>query len=148
MEPLLLCLLSFSVVSLGFAQAQVSSVRNLFRPTTNEWRTLGWLKKLWHALKVTYAGTIPLISSTPACVNFYDCFINAGFESINGMVHTSMHAIGAFIQRVLYLKPLWPDLPIFCTMGTHSKLVATIILPKSPTLLVNFCKGVKNNSFF
>ena len=35
----------------------------------------------------------------------------------------------------------------FCTLGTHSKLVATIILPKSPTLLGNFCKGVKINHF-
>ena len=31
----------------------------------------------------------------------------------------------------------------FCTLGNHSKLVATIILPKSPTLLGKFCKGVK-----
>ena len=31
----------------------------------------------------------------------------------------------------------------FCTLGSHSKPVATIILPKLPTLLGNFCKGVK-----
>ena len=31
----------------------------------------------------------------------------------------------------------------FCTLGNHSKLVATIILSKSPTLVGNFCKGVK-----
>ena len=30
----------------------------------------------------------------------------------------------------------------FCTLGNHSKLVATIILSKSPTLLGNFCKGL------
>ena len=31
----------------------------------------------------------------------------------------------------------------FCTLGNHSKPVATIILAKSPTYLGNFCKGVK-----
>ena len=34
-------------------------------------------------------------------------------------------------------------LGVFCTLGNHSKLVVTIILPKSPTLLDNFCKDVK-----
>ena len=36
-----------------------------------------------------------------------------------------------------------PDLAIFCTLVNHSKLVATIILPKLTTLSGNFCKGVK-----
>ena len=31
----------------------------------------------------------------------------------------------------------------FLHLGNHSKPVATIILPKLPTLLCNFCKGVK-----
>ena len=31
----------------------------------------------------------------------------------------------------------------FCTLGNHSKPVATIILPKLPTLSGNFCKDVK-----
>ena len=35
----------------------------------------------------------------------------------------------------------------FCTLDDHSKLVATIILPKWPTLLGNFCKGFKNFHF-
>ena len=38
---------------------------------------------------------------------------------------------------------LWPDLANFCILGNHSKLLAKIILPKSPKLLGNFCKGVK-----
>ena len=36
-----------------------------------------------------------------------------------------------------------PDRAIFCTLGNHSKPVATIFLPKLPTLLGNFCKCVK-----
>ena len=35
----------------------------------------------------------------------------------------------------------------FFTLGNHSKLVATIILPKLPKLLDNFCKGVKIINF-
>ena len=38
---------------------------------------------------------------------------------------------------------VWPDWAIFCTFVNHSKPLAAIILPKSPTLLGNFCKGVK-----
>ena len=43
--------------------------------------------------------------------------------------------------------PVWPDLAIFCFLGKHSKPEATIILPKSPTLSGNFCKGVKSIHF-
>ena len=39
--------------------------------------------------------------------------------------------------------PVWPDWAIFCFLGKHSKLVATIISPNLPTLFGNFCKGVK-----
>ena len=38
---------------------------------------------------------------------------------------------------------VWLGRVIFCTLGNHSKQVAIIILPKSLTLLGNFCKGVK-----
>ena len=55
-----------------------------------------------------------------------------------------MHWAGAIVFGN-YWRPqsVWPDWAIFCTLGNHSKPVATIILPKSPTLLANFCKGVK-----
>ena len=45
------------------------------------------------------------------------------------------------------LPSVWPDWAIFLISGNHSKLVATIILPKWPTLLGNFCKGFKNFHF-
>ena len=34
-------------------------------------------------------------------------------------------------------------LDLFCALGNFSKPLETINLPKSPTFLVNFCKGVK-----
>ena len=34
-------------------------------------------------------------------------------------------------------------LVIYCTLGNFSKPVGTIILPKLPTFLGNFCKGIK-----
>ena len=40
-------------------------------------------------------------------------------------------------------QSVWPELAIFCTLGNHSKPVATLILPKSLTFLGNFCLGVK-----
>ena len=42
---------------------------------------------------------------------------------------------------------MWPDWAIVCFLGKHSKPVATIKSPKSPTLLGNFCKRVKINLF-
>ena len=41
-------------------------------------------------------------------------------------------------------QAVWPDWAIFCTLGNHSKPVATIFLPKSPTLLGN---NKASNSF-
>ena len=42
---------------------------------------------------------------------------------------------------------MWPDWAIYWTLGNFSKLLATIILPKSPTFLGKFCKGVKIFNF-
>ena len=39
--------------------------------------------------------------------------------------------------------PVWPDWAIYWTMGHFLKPLAAINLPKSPTFLGNFCKGVK-----
>ena len=35
----------------------------------------------------------------------------------------------------------------FCTLGNFSKPLTTIILPKSPTFLGNFCEGIKIFNF-
>ena len=43
--------------------------------------------------------------------------------------------------------PVWPDWAIYWTLGNFSKHLATINLPKSPTFLGNFCKGVKLFNF-
>ena len=49
-----------------------------------------------------------------------------------------------FHARSAEEKPsVWPDLAIFCTLGDFLKPLATINLPKSPTFLGNFGKGVK-----
>ena len=47
------------------------------------------------------------------------------------------------VSCTLALSTVWPDWVIYCTLGNFLKLVATIILPKSPTFLVKFCKCVK-----
>ena len=44
-------------------------------------------------------------------------------------------------------QPVWPDLAIYWTFGNFLKPLATINLPKSPTFLDNFCKGVKTYHF-
>ena len=50
-------------------------------------------------------------------------------------------SLGSWMQSVS------PDWAIYCSLGDFSKPVATIILPKLPTLLRNFCKGVKITHF-
>ena len=42
---------------------------------------------------------------------------------------------------------VWPDWVTYWTSGNFLKPLATINLPKSPTFLGNFCKGVKNFNF-
>ena len=42
-----------------------------------------------------------------------------------------------------HCQSVWPDWPIFWSLGNFSKPVATINLPKSHSFLGNFCKGVK-----
>ena len=44
----------------------------------------------------------------------------------------------AILRRLCQLRPVWPDWAIYCTLGN---------LPKSPTFLGNFCKGVKILNF-
>ena len=51
--------------------------------------------------------------------------------------------IGIMLQRIIHTWAVRPDWATFCTLGNHSKPVATNILPKLPTLLGNFCKCVK-----
>ena len=38
---------------------------------------------------------------------------------------------------------VWPDWAIYWTLGTFSKPLASINLPKAPTFLANFCKCIK-----
>ena len=51
-------------------------------------------------------------------------------------------------SRQRCLQTVWPDLAIYWTLGNFLKPLATIHLPKSPTVLGNFCEGVKNLSYF
>ena len=51
-------------------------------------------------------------------------------------------------SSLLLSEPMWPDWAIYCTLGNFSNPVATIILPKLPTFLYNFCKGFKNLYFY
>ena len=44
-------------------------------------------------------------------------------------------------------QSVWSDWAIYCILGSFSKPVATIILPKSPTFLGNFCQGLKIFNF-
>ena len=41
------------------------------------------------------------------------------------------------------LSVVWQDWAIYWTLGNFLKPVTTINLPKSPTFLGNFCKGVE-----
>ena len=42
---------------------------------------------------------------------------------------------------------VWPDLAIYWTLDNFLKPLTTTILPKPPTFLGNFCKGVKIYNF-
>ena len=46
------------------------------------------------------------------------------------------------VCQIVEIHRVWPDWAIFCTLGNHSKQVATIILPKSTHIVRQFFKGV------
>ena len=59
-------------------------------------------------------------------------------------------------KKLVFVKPLenecslpsvWPGWAIYCTLGNFLNPLATIILPKLPTFLSNFWKGVKSFDF-
>ena len=53
-------------------------------------------------------------------------------------------AVGDSLQQQ---QPVWPDWAIYWTLGNFLKPLAIISLPKSPTFLGNFCKGVNIYNF-
>ena len=46
-------------------------------------------------------------------------------------------------KKLLKRLPVWPDWPIYWTLGNFLKPLTTINLSKSTTFLSNFCKDVK-----
>ena len=64
------------------------------------------------------------------------CFTINNIRYLSGTYYNGIY-IGVLTPAV------WPDLAILCFLGMRSKPVATIILPKLPTILGNFSKGVK-----
>ena len=50
-------------------------------------------------------------------------------------------------EPLVWSGTVWPDLAIYWTLGNFLKPLATIDLPKSPTSLGKFCKGVKIYNF-
>ena len=54
----------------------------------------------------------------------------------------------ASIGRNRSILPSVTRIGDFCTLGNFLKTQATFNLPKSPTFLGNFCKGVKINRFW
>ena len=69
--------------------------------------------------------------------------------NLNGLL---LHAFQEDLWQTIHVqssnKAVWPDWTIYWTLGNFLKPLATINLPKSPIFLGNFCKGVKNLSFF
>ena len=62
----------------------------------------------------------------------------------SSMVETMNREMSGIANDVkVEIVPVWPDWAIYWTFGKFLKPLATINLPKSPTLLGNFCKSVK-----
>ena len=58
-------------------------------------------------------------------------------------IKTDLGSIQALPKPPVRSPAVWPDLAIFWTLGNFLKPLAAINLPKSPTFLGKFCKGVK-----
>ena len=61
----------------------------------------------------------------------------------------NVSAVGCFEPKwaAFDMQAVWPDLAIYWTLGNFLMPLATINLPKSPTVLGNFCIGAKIFNF-
>ena len=56
----------------------------------------------------------------------------------------SLRKHGLWTEKLkCWTSAVLPDWAIYCSLGNHSKPLATMNLPKSPKFIGNFCKGVK-----
>ena len=76
--------------------------------------------------------------------NFCNVFIMLGtVHKISRDILWKFNAYASSTSCLIQLQAVWPDWAIYWTLGYFLKPLATINLPKSPTFLGNFCKGVK-----
>ena len=82
----------------------------------------------------------------------YICCKNCNVCLKRPKINKKEAGIGPFFNNKLwgfyiYTYTVWTNWAIYWTWGNFSKPLATILLPKSPTFLGNFCKGVKILNF-
>ena len=70
--------------------------------------------------------------------------IHCDFDFVcKGHAQTDRQTLMNYLFNERSWRAVWPELAIFCTLGSFIKPFATMNLPKSLTFLGNFCKGVK-----
>ena len=126
-------------------------------------RLLGRCLRYWVRDKMKKKVFFKFFSGCGFLVPFSDNFfvgnevIDSFFShSLLGWISLSLFICLSFIvylpllvrNYLRYSGSVWTDWAIFCTLGKFLKPLATTNLPKSPTFLGNFCKGVKIYHFY
>ena len=112
----------------------------------------------WFASSASVTASSPSSSSTPStrhCPAFSPAPARPSFSWDCSMKSTSKNVLKKYQNFEVtvrakcesWLGSVWPDRAIYWTLGKFLKPVATISLPKSPTLRGNFCKGIKIFNF-
>ena len=85
--------------------------------------------------------------SQPSFSSSFLCTTNALLDLHLSLLVCSCHfpssVFPTYLCSFCLLQPVWPDWAIYWTLGKFLKPLATIYLPKSPTFLGKFWKGVK-----
>ena len=125
----ILCRQSNNVLWLVKTCHTTSNHEALFQSRVNTilWHTPLWLVETCHKISNHNA--------------LFQTIVNISLWLVETCHTTSNHE--ALFQSKVVIGISVTRLGNFCILGNHSKPVATIILPKLPTLLGNFCKGVK-----
>ena len=130
---------------------------------TDQSRELGWTRLANHFARINWVNQQPRISISAwpyVLIGFLRFFVTLthsgnplyGPQQFGVYPKTYKYAVIIFLRSTNGFQngmsqPVWPDWVIYWTLGNFLKPLATINLPKSPTFLGNFCKGVKIYNF-
>ena len=115
----------------------VKKIKKIVSETHEKWLQIGAISES-QGLPIYYSWTFVQQTACSAQVRH-----EWTSQHWNARINKQWHFHYDGLNPNCWQQTVWPDWAIYWTLGKFLKPLATIYLPKSPTFLVNFCKGVK-----